>query len=128
MKLNSSLFYKAVLVTNLLLASVTAFGIGVQAETKISTGNYKSKCSVYGQNQKQAQTTNCSIKQNRNQINITWDDGSIANLEFSKDGSWQSMESGSKARVTFYTGSGRVSRVEMYEGPGKGIVIIVKPL
>ena len=127
MKLNLSLFYKAVLVTNLLLASVTAFGIVAQAETKSSTENYKSKCSFYGQNQRQAQTIGCSIKQSPNQITIIWDDGFTTNLVFSKDGIWQSMPSRSIAGVTFYAGSGQVSRVEIYEGPGKGI-LVVNPL
>jgi hypothetical protein len=123
MRLNSSLFYKAVLVANLLLASVTAFSIGVQAETKSSSENYRSRCSFYGQNQPQAQTIGCSIKQSPNQITIRWDDGFTTNLEFS-DGVWQSMPSQSKAGVTFYAGSGQVSRVEIYEGPGKGILVV----
>jgi hypothetical protein len=124
MKLNISLFYTVVLVANVLLASVTGFSIGVQAETKSSTENYRSKCSFYGQNQRQAQTVGCSIKQNPNKITITWDDGFTTNLEFSKDGIWRSMPSRSKAGVTFYAGSGQVSRVEIYEGPGKGILVV----
>lgn len=124
MKLNSSFFYKAALVANLLLASVTAFSIGVQAETKSSSHNYRSTCSFYGQNQRQAQTIGCSVKQNPNKIVITWDDGFTTNLEFSKDGIWQSMPSQSKAEVIFYAGSGQVSRVEIYEGPGKGILVV----
>jgi hypothetical protein len=127
MKLNSSLFYKAVLVANLLLASVTTFGVSAQAETKSSTENYKSQCSFYGQNQRQAQTIGCSIKQNPNKITISWDDGFTTNLVFSPDGVWQSMPSRSKADITFYAGSGQVSRVEIYEGPGKGI-LVVKPV
>ena len=126
MKLKSSFLYKLVLVENVLLASVTAFGIGAQAETKSSTENYKSKCSFYGQNQPQAQTIGCSIKQSPNQITITWDDGFTTNLVFSPDGIWQSMPSRSKADITFYTATGQVSRVEIYEGPGKGI-LVVKP-
>jgi hypothetical protein len=124
MKLNISLFYKVVLVANVLLASVTGFSIGVQAETKSSTENYRSKCSFYGQNQRQAQTVGCSIKQNPNKITITWDDGFTTNLEFSKDGIWRSMPSQSKAEVIYYAGSGQVSRVEIYEGPGKGILVV----
>ena len=129
MKLNSSLFYKVVLVTNLLLASVTAFGISAKAgpdNSRNSTENYKSQCSFYGQNQRQAQTIGCSIKQNPNKITITWDDGFTTNLVFSPDGIWQSMPSRSKADVTFYTATGQLSRVEIYEGPGKGI-LVVKP-
>jgi hypothetical protein len=126
MKLKSSFFYKAALVANVLLASVTAFSISVQAQTKNSSENYRSQCSFYGQNQPQAQTIGCSIKQNANQIIITWDDGFTTNLVFSKDGVWQSMPSRSKADVTYYAGSGQVSRVEIYEGPGKGI-LVVKP-
>lgn len=126
MKLKSSLLYKVVLVANLLLASVTTFGISAQAQTKKSTENYKSQCSFYGQNQKQAQTIGCSIKQDPNQIIITWNDGFTTNLVFSPDGIWQSMPSRSKADVTFYTATGQVSRVEIYEGPGKGI-LVVKP-
>jgi hypothetical protein len=124
MKLNISLFYTVVLVANVFLASVTGFSIGVQAETKSSTENYRSKCSFYGQNQRQAQTVGCAIKQSPNQITITWDDGFTTNLEFSKDGIWRSMPSRSKAGVTFYAGSGQVSRVEIYEGPGKGILVV----
>ncbi|TAG95013.1 MAG: hypothetical protein EAZ09_09120 [Oscillatoriales cyanobacterium] len=126
MKLKSSFLYKLVLVANLLLGSVTAFGVSAQAETKSSTENYKSQCSFYGQNQRQAQTIGCSIKQNPNKITITWDDGFTTNLVFSPDGIWQSMPSRSKADVTFYTATGQVSRVEIYEGPGKGI-LVVKP-
>ncbi len=128
MKLHSSLVYKAVLVTNLLLASVTTFGISAQAQTKISTGNYKSQCSFYGQNQKQAQTIGCSIKQSPNKITITWDDGFTTNLQSLEDGSWQSMPSRSKADITFYTATGQVSRVEIYEGPGKGILVVKQAL
>ncbi|TAG75937.1 MAG: hypothetical protein EAZ23_01175 [Oscillatoriales cyanobacterium] len=119
MKLKSSLFYKAVLVTNLLLASVTTFGIVAQAQTSSSTKNYKGVCSFYGQNQRQAQTIGCSVK-------ITWEDGFITNVVSSEDGVWQSMPSRSLAGVTFYT-TGKVSRVEIYEGPGKGI-LVVNPL
>jgi hypothetical protein len=124
MQLRSGLSCKAFLVANLLLASVTFFSSGVQAETKSSTENYRSKCSFYGQNQPQAQTIGCSIKQSPNQITITWDDGFTTNLEFSKDGIWRSMPSRSKSGVTFYAGSGQVSRVEIYEGPGKGILVV----
>jgi hypothetical protein len=127
MKLNSFLFYKAVIVTNLLLASVTALSVGVQAETKNPPENFRSKCSFYGQNQRQAQTIGCSVKQNPNKITIVWDDGFTTNLEFSKDGVWESMPSRSKADITFYAGSGQVSRVEIKEGPGKGI-LVVNPL
>lgn len=126
MKLKSSFFYTTALVANLLLASVTPFSISVQAQTKNSSENYRSQCSFYGQNQPQAQTIGCSIKHNPNQIIITWDDGFTTNLVFSKDGVWQSMPSRSKADVTYYAGSGQVSRVEIYEGPGKGI-LVVKP-
>ena len=124
MKLNSSFFYKAAVVANLLLASLTAFSIGVQAETKSSSENYRARCSFYGQNQRQAQTIGCSIKQNPNQITISRDDGFTTNLELSKAGIWQSMPSQSKAEVIFYAGSGQVSRVEIYEGPGKGILVV----
>ncbi|WP_293198642.1 MULTISPECIES: hypothetical protein [unclassified Microcoleus] len=127
MKLNSSLFCKAVLVTNLLLASVTTFGIVAQAQTSSSTKNYKGVCSFYGQNQRQAQTIGCSVKQSLTQITITWEDGFITNVVSSEDGVWQSMPSRSLAGVTFYAGSGQVSRVEIYEGPGKGI-LVVNPL
>ena len=127
MKLNSSLFYKAVVVANLLLASVTAFGIVAQAETKSSTKNYKAQCSFYGQNQRQAQMIGCSVKQSLNRITITWNDGFTTNIVSSPDGVWQSMPSRSLAGVTFYAGSGQVSRVEIYEGPGKGI-LVVNPL
>ncbi|MEG4275658.1 MULTISPECIES: hypothetical protein [unclassified Microcoleus] len=128
MKLTSSLFYKAVLVTNLLLASVTAFGIVAQAETKSSTKNYKAQCSFYGQNQPQAQMIGCSVKQSLTQITIIWDDGFTTNIVSTPDdGVWQSMPSRSLAGVTFYAGSGQVSRVEIYEGPGKGI-LVVNPL
>ncbi|MCC3442085.1 MAG: hypothetical protein JGK01_09810 [Microcoleus sp. PH2017_03_ELD_O_A] len=125
MKLNSSLFCKAVLVTNLLLASVTTFGIVAQAQTSSSTKNYKGVCSFYGQNQRQ--TIGCSVKQSLTQITITWEDGFITNVVSSEDGVWQSMPSRSLAGVTFYAGSGQVSRVEIYEGPGKGI-LVVNPL
>ena len=124
MKLNSSLFYKAVVVANLLLASVTAFGIVAQAETRSSTKNYKAQCSFYGQNQRQAQMIGCSVKQSLKQITITWDDGFTTNIVTSPDGVWQSMPSRSLAGVTFYAGSGQVSRVEIYEGPGKGILVV----
>ena len=124
MKLNSSLFYKAVVVANLLLASVTAFGIVAQAETKSSTKNYKAQCSFYGQNQRQAQMIGCSVKQSLNRITITWNDGFTTNIVSSPDGVWQSMPSRSLAGVTFYAGSGQVSRVEIYEGPGKGILVV----
>ncbi|WP_041622317.1 hypothetical protein [Oscillatoria nigro-viridis] len=124
MKLNSSLFYKMVVVANLLLASVTAFGIVAQAETKSSTKNYKAQCSFYGQNQPQAQMIGCSVKQSLNRITITWDDGFTTNVVSSPDGVWQSMPSRSLAGVTFYAGSGQVSRVEIYEGPGKGILVV----
>ncbi|WP_293134372.1 hypothetical protein [Microcoleus sp. bin38.metabat.b11b12b14.051] len=130
MKLNSSLFYKAVLVTNLLLASVTAFGISAQAgpdNSRNSTKNYKGQCSFYGQNQPQAQTIGCSVKQSLTQITIIWDDGFTTNVVSSSDGVWQSMPSRSLAGVTFYAGTGQVSRVEIYEGPGKGI-LVVNPL
>ncbi|MEK0190266.1 MAG: hypothetical protein EAZ78_12830 [Oscillatoriales cyanobacterium] len=126
MKLHSSLVYKAALVANVLLASVTTFGIGAQAQTKVSTGNYRSQCSFYGQNQPQAQTIGCSIKQSLKQITITWDDGFTTNVVTSPDGVWQSMPSRSLAGVTFYT-TGQVSRIEIYEGPGKGI-LVVNPL
>ncbi|MEG3849332.1 hypothetical protein QT971_18450 [Microcoleus sp. herbarium19] len=128
MKLNSSLFYKAVVVANLLLASVAPFGIVAQAETKSPTKNYKAQCSFYGQNQPQAQSIGCSVKQSLRQIIITWDDGFTTNLVSTpNDGVWQSMPSRSLAGVTFYAGSGQVSRVEIYEGPGKGI-LVVNPL
>ncbi|TAG21709.1 MAG: hypothetical protein EAZ39_04185 [Oscillatoriales cyanobacterium] len=119
-------FSKAVLVTNLLLASVTTFGIVAQAQTSSSTKNYKGVCSFYGQNQRQAQTIGCSVKQSLTQITITWEDGFITNVVSSEDGVWQSMPSRSLAGVTFYT-TGKVSRVEIYEGPGKGI-LVVNPL
>ena len=124
MKLNSSLFYKAVVVANLLLASVTTFGIAAQAQTRSSTKNYKAQCSFYGQNQKQAQSIGCSVKQSLTQITIRWDDGFTTNIVSSSDGVWQSMPSRSLAGVTFYAGSGQVSRVEIYEGPGKGILVV----
>ncbi|AFZ04918.1 hypothetical protein Osc7112_0296 [Oscillatoria nigro-viridis PCC 7112] len=113
-----------VVVANLLLASVTAFGIVAQAETKSSTKNYKAQCSFYGQNQPQAQMIGCSVKQSLNRITITWDDGFTTNVVSSPDGVWQSMPSRSLAGVTFYAGSGQVSRVEIYEGPGKGILVV----
>ncbi len=123
MKLNSSLFYKAVVVANLLLASVTTFGIVAQAETRSSTKNYKAQCSFYGQNQRQAQLFNCSVKQSFKQILITWEDGFITNIVSTPDdGVWQSMPSRSLAGVTFDTGTGQVSKIEIYEGPGKGIL------
>ena len=127
MKLNSSLVYKAVLVTNLLLASVTAFGISAQAGPQNATKNYKAQCSFYGQNQPQAQAIGCSVKQSLTQITIIWDDGFKTNVVSSSDGVWQSMPSRSLAGVTFYAGSGQVSRIEIYEGPGKGI-LVVNPL
>ncbi len=108
----------------MLLASFTGLSVGVQAETKSYPENYRSKCSFYGQNQPQAETIGCSIKQNSNKITIRWDDGFITNLEFSNDGVWESMPSRSKAEITFYAGSGQVSRVEIKEGPGKGIIVV----
>ncbi|MEG4147764.1 hypothetical protein QUA24_17745 [Microcoleus sp. Pol12B5] len=99
MKLNSSLFYKAVLVANLPLASVTGVRVGVQAETKNHPENYRSKCSFYGQNQRQAQTISRSVKQNPNKITSVWDDGFTINLKFSKDGVWESRPSRSKAGI-----------------------------
>lgn len=124
MKLNSSLFYKTVVVANLLLASVTTFGIVAQAETRSSTKNYKAQCSFFGQNQPQAQSIGCSVKQSLTQITIRWDDGFTTNVVSSPDGVWQSMPSRSLAGVVFYAGSGQVSRVEIYEGPGKGILVV----
>lgn len=36
----------------------------------------------------------------------------------------QFLRTESKAGITFYAGSGQVSRVEIYEGPGKGILVV----
>lgn len=122
MKLNSGLFYRAVLVANLVLVSMTAASTNVLAESE--SQNYKSQCSFYGQNQKQAQTIACSIQQRPNQITISWSDGLTTNLVFSGEGVWRSMPSKSEAKVRFYAGSGRVAHVEILAGPGKGIIVI----
>jgi len=123
MKLNSSLFYKAVLVANLLLGSTIAFSTHAQAQTIGSSQTYSSKCSFYGQNQKQAQTIGCSIKQSSNQIIINWKDGFKTTLILS-NGSWKSIPSQAKAEVRFYSGNGRVAHVEIFGGPGKGIIVV----
>jgi predicted small secreted protein len=126
MKLNSGLLSKAVLVANLVLVSMTAAstnalaGAGRDGDIE----NYKSQCSFYGQNQRQAQTITCSIKQSPNQITISWGDGFTTNLIFSGDGNWRSMPSKSEAKVRFYAGNGRVAHVEILAGPGKGIIVI----
>ncbi|MCU0541503.1 MAG: hypothetical protein MUE44_04860 [Oscillatoriaceae cyanobacterium Prado104] len=115
---------KAILVANLLLVSITAVSTHTLAESETPIENYKSQCSFYGQNQRQAQTISCSIKQSPNQITISWGDGFTTNLTFSGDGTWRSMPSKSEAKVRFYAGSGRVAHVEILAGPGKGIIVI----
>ncbi|MEG4577271.1 hypothetical protein QUA56_32055 [Microcoleus sp. N3A4] len=123
MKLKSSLFYNTFLVANLLLGSTIVFSTTTQAQTRNSGENYSSKCSFYGQNQKQAQTIGCSIQQSPNQIIINWNDGLKTTL-VSSDGSWKSMPSEAKAEVRFYAGTGRVAQVEIFAGPGKGIIVV----
>jgi|GEM_PF-1567336 len=123
MKLNSCL-YKGVLVANLLLASTIVCSANTQAEMISSSENYHSKCSFYGQNQSQAETVGCSIKQSSDQIIINWDDGLKTNLISTKDGGWKSMPSEAKAQVRFYAGTGRVAHVEIFAGPGKGIILV----
>ena len=123
MKFNSSLFCKAVLVANLLLGSTIAFSTHAQAQTNRASRTYSSKCSFYGQNQKQAQTIGCSIKQSSNQIIINWKDGFKTTLILS-NGSWKSMPSQAKTQVRFYVGTGRVAHVEIFGGPGKGIIVV----
>ena len=123
MKLKSSLFCQTVLVANLLLGSTIAFSTNTQAETRSSGETYGSKCSFYGQNQKQAQAIGCSIKQNSNEIIIDWNDGLQTTL-ISSNGSWKSIPSEAKAAVRFYAGNGRVAHVEIFSGPGKGIIVV----
>jgi hypothetical protein len=123
MKLKSSLFYKTFLVANLLLGSTIAFSTNTQAQTRNSGESYSSKCSFYGQNQKQAQTIGCSIEQSPNQIIINWNDG-LKTILVSSNGGWKSMPSEAKAEVRFYSGTGRVAHVEIFSGPGKGIIVI----
>jgi hypothetical protein len=124
MKLNSCFFHKGALVANLLLASAIAFSGDAQADMKISGNSYRSMCSFYGQNQPQAESIGCSIEQSPRQIIIRWDDGLTTTLNSSRDGNWRSMPSESKAEVRFYSGTGRVAHVEIYEGPGKGIIVV----
>lgn len=124
MKLKSSLFYKTALVASMLLAPAIAFSTNAQAQTRNAGETYRSKCSFYGQNQPQAQTIGCGIKQTTNQIIITWNDGFKTTLKSSGNGSWKSMPSQAKAQVRFYTGTGRVAHVEIYGGPGKGIIVV----
>ncbi len=124
MKLNSSLVYKAVLVANFMLGATIVFSINAQAQTRSSGETYRSKCSFYGQNQSQAETIGCSIQQSSNQITIDWDDGFKTNLNYSTDGTWKSMPSQAKAQVRFYAGTGRVAHIEIFGGPGKGIIVV----
>ncbi|WP_233258550.1 hypothetical protein [[Phormidium] sp. ETS-05] len=86
--------------------------------------SYRSSCSFYGQNQPQAQSIGCAISQSSNQIVIRWDDGFTTTLNYSSDGNWRSMPSRSRAAARFYQGTGGVAHVEIYDGPGKGIIIV----
>ncbi len=123
MKLKSYFLPKWVLVVNLVLASTIAFSSGAQSEGR--GRSYQSTCSFYGQNQPQAQSIGCSILHRANQMIIRWDDGFTTTLNSVRDGAgWRSMPSGSRAEPRFYYGSGQVAHVEIYEGPGKGIIIV----
>jgi hypothetical protein len=125
MKLSSSFLQKWVLVGNLLLASAIAFSSDAQAgDRMVASNNYRSSCSFYGQDQPQAQSIGCSISQSSSQIVIRWNDGLITTLNNSGNGNWRSMPSGSRAEARFYYGTGRVAHVQIYEGPGKGLIIV----
>lgn len=124
MKLNSYLFNPATLVASLLLTSTISFTNNAQANIKISNNTYQSRCSFYGQNQTQAESIGCSIQQSSNRIVIRWNDGLTTTLKLSENGNWQSMPSGANATVRFYTGTGRVAQIEIFSGPGKGIIVV----
>jgi hypothetical protein len=112
-------------VAILFLVSTIYFSSNAQTDgRRIASNNYQSSCSFYGQNQPQAQAIGCSISQSSNQIVIRWDDGFTTTLNYPSNGIWRSMPSGSRAEPRFYYGSGRVAHVEIYEGPGKGIIIV----
>jgi hypothetical protein len=125
MKLNSGLFYRGALVANLLVAFTMASSSDVHAQGR-ATGvrNYSSNCSFYGQNQAQAESIGCSIEQGASRIVIRWDDGFTTTLNAQRNGTWLSMPSESRAEIRFYTGNGQVAHVEIYEGPGKGIIVV----
>lgn len=129
MKLNSGLFYRGALVANLLIAFTIASSSNVHAEGPRGKGvkNYRSNCSFYGQNQAQAESIGCSIEQGASRIVIRWDDGFTTTLNSQRlDGYsyWLSMPSESRAQVRFYSGTGEVAHVEIYEGPGQGIIVV----
>jgi hypothetical protein len=124
MKLQSYFFHPATLVASLLLTSTISFTNNAQANIKISNKTYQSRCSFYGQNQAQAESIGCSIQQSSNRIVIRWNDGLTTTLQLSKNSNWQSMPSGAKATVRFYTGTGRVAQIEIFSGPGKGIIVV----
>ncbi|MCT7997052.1 hypothetical protein [Laspinema olomoucense] len=125
MKLNSGLFYRGALVANLLVAFTIATSSDVHAEGRDrGVRNYSSNCSFYGQNQAQAESIGCSIEQGASRIVIIWDDGFTTTLNAQRNGNWLSMPSESRAEVRFYSGTGEVAHVEIYEGPGQGIIVV----
>jgi hypothetical protein len=119
-----SILYKSLVGANLLLIAVAASGNNAYSQGRASVNNYSSSCSFYGQNQPQAQAIGCSISQNSNQIVIRWNDGVTTTLNNAGNGSWRSMPSGARAEARFYYGSGDVAHVEIFEGPGKGIILV----
>ncbi|MCT7959040.1 hypothetical protein [Laspinema palackyanum] len=125
MNIHSGLFYRGALVANLLVAFTIASTIDVHAEGRRNgVRNYSSNCSFYGQNQAQAESIGCSIEHGSSRIVISWDDGFTTTLNAQRNGNWLSMPSESRAEVRFYTGTGQVAHVEIYEGPGQGIIVV----
>ncbi len=125
MKIHSCLFYRGALVANLLVAFTIVSTIDVHAEGRRNgVRNYSSNCSFYGQNQAQAESIGCSIEHGSSRIVISWDDGFTATLNAQRNGNWLSMPSESRAEVRFYSGTGQVAHIEIYEGPGQGIIVV----
>jgi hypothetical protein len=85
---------------------------------------YRARCSFYGQNQPQAASIGCSVSQSYGRIVIEWDDGIVTTLELGRDGVWRSQPSQARAEVVYFTGSWEVSRVEIFSGPGQGLISI----
>ena len=120
----SSVFYKSIVGLNFLLIAVVLWGSNANSQGRASVNNYSSNCSFYGQNQPQAQAISCSISQSSSQIVIQWSDGVTTTLNNAGNGRWRSMPSGARAEARFYYGSGEVAHVEIFEGPGKGIILV----
>ncbi|TVQ16765.1 MAG: hypothetical protein EA367_19320 [Leptolyngbya sp. DLM2.Bin15] len=120
MPLRSSWLTKLGLVT---LTIVSSFAIHSAVDAQARPW-YRARCSFYGQNQPQASSIGCSVSQTSTRIVIEWDDGIVTTLELGWDGVWRSLPSQAGAQVNYYAASGEVAQVEIFSGPGQGLISI----